>query len=32
MWFVIDTVQVTVLPPPLPDPTHWLTVTGMAGV
>jgi hypothetical protein len=25
-------VQTTVAPPPLPDPTHWLIVTGSAAV
>jgi len=30
--FVSDTVQVTVPPPPLPEPLHWLTVTGIADV
>jgi hypothetical protein len=29
---IIETVQVTVLPPPLPDPLHWFTVTGSADV
>jgi hypothetical protein len=28
----IETVQVTVLPPPLPEPLHWLTRTGSADV
>ncbi|HEX3541333.1 MAG TPA: hypothetical protein VHT75_12945 [Acidimicrobiales bacterium] len=27
---VIEVVQVTVLPPPLEEPLHWLTVTGSA--
>jgi hypothetical protein len=30
MLLVIDDVQVTRLPPPLPDPLHWLMVTGNA--
>ena len=30
--FLIDTVQVTVFPPPLPEPLHWLTVTWRAQV
>jgi hypothetical protein len=29
---IIETEHVTVLPPPLPDPLHWLTVTGSADV
>ena len=28
MLFVIETVQVTKLPPPFSEPLHWLTVTG----
>jgi hypothetical protein len=32
MRFVTLAVQVTVAPPPLPEPTHWLTVTGSAAV
>jgi len=30
MLVVTDAVQVTNPPPPLPDPLHWLTVTGSA--
>jgi hypothetical protein len=32
MLLVTETVQVTVAPPPLPEPLHWLTVTGSAEV
>jgi hypothetical protein len=28
--FVSDEKHVTVLPPPLPEPTHWFTVAGAA--
>ena len=28
--FTREVVQVTVAPPPLPEPLHWLTVTGSA--
>ncbi len=32
MWVRIRTKQVTTLPPALPVPLHWLTVTGTAGL
>jgi hypothetical protein len=32
MWLVTEDEQMTIAPPPLPDPTHWLMVTGSAAV
>jgi hypothetical protein len=32
MWVKIRTEQVTTLPPGLPVPLHWFTLTGMAGL